>query len=252
MKLHNLRLSFVIVEYHSIEDIAICTSSIAITFADFFEFEIIVSSNSMYSTEQQSEITKRWDLFRWVFNEKNGGFAYAMNRGLAVANGDILIILNPDVQIKFGFVDMVNYLGKCNNIGIIAPKLIDKDGKVQDSYRNFITPISFLKRNLLRLLCGEREPIVPVSSVNVDWVIGAFMMMSRESYEAVNGLDENYFLYCEDMDLCRRMHLAGYSVVYYPEACGQYVGTRSARKSRKFAWIFLKSLFRYWNKFGNL
>lgn len=73
MKLHNLRLSFVIVEYHSIEDIAICTSSIAITFADFFEFEIIVSSNSMYSTEQQSEITKRWDLLRWVFNEKNGG-----------------------------------------------------------------------------------------------------------------------------------------------------------------------------------
>lgn len=155
MKLHNLRLSFVIVEYHSIEDIVVCTSSRVTAFADFFEFEIVISSNSMYSIERQSEITKRWNLFRWVFNEKNGSFAYAMNRGLAIANGDILIILNPDVQIKFGFVDMINYFSKCNNIGIIAPRLIDKDGKVQDSYRNFITLISFVKKNIKTIVWRE-------------------------------------------------------------------------------------------------
>jgi len=248
----NMKISFVIVEYHSVEDVITCQSSIADKVPADWLFEVIVSSNSVYSLAEQDRLIAQDKTLKWVFNEKNGGFAYAMNKGLAVANGDILIILNPDVQIQFGFVDMVNYFCKCNNVGIIAPKLIDKDGKVQDSYRNFITPIDFLKRNLLRLLCGEREPIAPVSSVNVDWVIGAFMMMSRESYEAVNGLDENYFLYCEDMDLCRRMHLKGYSVVYYPEAYGQYAGTRSARRSRKFAWIFLKSLFRYWNKFGIL
>lgn len=84
----------------------------------------------------------------------------------------------------------------------------------------------------------ERELIAPVSSISVDWGIGAFMMMSRESYETVNGLDESYFLSREDMDLCRRIHLNGYSVVYYPGACGQYAGTCSARKSRKYAWIF--------------
>lgn len=86
--------------------------------------------------------------------------------------------------------------------------------------------------------------------VEVDWVCGAFMMMSRTSYESTKGLDEGYFLYCEDMDLCNRMWLGGYKVVYYPMAEIEYEGTRSARHSWKYALIFFKSLLKYWRKFG--
>jgi len=84
----------------------------------------------------------------------------------------------------------------------------------------------------------------------MDWVCGAFMMMSRTSYTFAKGLDDGYFLYCEDMDLCKRMWLGGYKVIYYPMAEIEYEGTRSARYSLKYALVFLKSLLRYWRKFG--
>ena len=78
----------------------------------------------------------------------------------------------------------------------------------------------------------------------------SFMMMPRQAYEVVKGLDEYYFLYCEDMDFCKRIQLEGFSVVYYPESEIEYEGTRSARRSLKYACIFFKSLLRYWTKFG--
>jgi len=83
-----------------------------------------------------------------------------------------------------------------------------------------------------------------------DWVIGAFMVVRRDFYEKVGGLSEDYFMYCEGMDWCKRAHLAGYDVVYYPHAVVEYKGTRAARKSWKYAKIHLQSLFTYWRKYG--
>lgn len=119
----------------------------------------------------------------------------------------------------------------------------------QDSYRHFITPWRFLVRHLSRVR-GQATLKKYDEPVEVDWVCGAFMMMSRTSYESTKGLDEGYFLYCEDMDLCNRMWLGGYKVVYYPMAEIEYEGTRSARHSWKYALIFFKSLLKYWRKFG--
>lgn len=86
--------------------------------------------------------------------------------------------------------------------------------------------------------------------VKSDWVIGAFMMCRRDFYEKVGGLSDDYFMYCEDMDWCKRAQLAGYSVVYFPETIIQYKGTRAARKSWKYAKIHLHSLLTYWRKYG--
>lgn len=110
--------------------------------------------------------------------------------------------------------------------------------------------MNFIKRHLSRIFKSTNQiGIIEVIS-QVDWVIGAFMMMPRQAYEVVKGLDEYYFLYCEDMDFCKRIQLEGFSVVYYPESEIEYEGTRSARRSLKYACIFFKSLLRYWTKFG--
>lgn len=243
-----MKISFIIVEYYSIDDILACIDSITETRVGL-EYEIIISSNSTYSLEKQLEIQKNIYSPKWVFNDKNGGFAYAMNRGLEKAIGDVLIIMNPDVRIKEGLFDMLSYFQSHLRVGIIAPKIVNVNGKIQDSFRTFITPWNFLYRHLSRFL-GRKSCIeVKEEAQEVDWVIGAFMMTSRSAYERVGGLDDKYFMYCEDMDWCKRMHLQGYSVVYYPQAAIEYEGTRSARHSWKYAWIFLKSLFRYWTKF---
>lgn len=189
---------------------------------------------------------------KWVFNEKNGGFAYAMNQGLSVASGDVLVIMNPDVRLGQGIEGMLDLLCFNKNIGIIAPKIVNANGVLQDSFRHFITPWNFLRRHVERLLTKKQIHLgrQELKVQDVDWVIGAFMMIGRSAYEKVGGLDDKYFMYCEDMDWCKRMHLHGYSVVYYPQAIIEYEGTRSARRSWKYAWIFVKSLLHYWCKFG--
>lgn len=244
-----MKLSFIIIEYHSLLEIRTSCASIRDFMSSELDYEIIISSNSTYSKGEQGKILAENQEGKWVFNARNGGFAYAMNEGLKVATGDVLIAMNPDVKIKAGLSEMINYLMSDSSIGLIAPRIVSRKGVVQDSYRDFITPIRFIKRHCIRLLHGE-EKFDTNRILQVDWVIGAFMMMTRKSYEAVDGFDDGYFLYCEDMDLCKRMHLCGYSVVYYPDATIEYEGTRSARHSWKYARIFMKSLFRYWKKFG--
>lgn len=249
MTFYTVKLSFIIVEYHSIDEILICQRSILENISLEIPYEIIVSSNSVYPKNKQKELVEAYDTLKWVFNKSNGGFAYAMNQGLKAASGDVLIIMNPDIKLGDGFGKMLAYLLQNDSIGVIAPQIRSVQGKVQDSFRNFITPMNFLIRHFRRLTQKEKFKI-PVAPIQVDWVIGAFMMMPRQAYDAVNGLDEHYFLYCEDMDLCKRMYQQKYSVVYYPEAWIEYEGTRSARHSWKYAFIFLKSLLYYWGKLG--
>ena len=194
-----MKLSFIIIEYHSLLEIRTSCASIRDFMSSELDYEIIISSNSTYSKGEQGKILAENQEGKWVFNARNGGFAYAMNEGLKVATGDVLIAMNPDVKIKAGLSEMINYLMSDSSIGLIAPRIVSRKGVVQDSYRDFITPIRFIKRHCIRLLHGE-EKFDTNRILQVDWVIGAFMMMTRKSYEAVGGFDDGYFLYCEDME----------------------------------------------------
>lgn len=244
-----MKLSIIVIEYQSEDDIERIYNSIIDNIGD--DYELIISSNSLYSQEVKDNIISQYPFARWTFNERNGGFAYGMNEGLKVANGDILVIMNPDVKFKTSLNPMIDYLTSHEEIGIIAPKIEDENGVVQDSFRHYITPLGFIMRHIDRIIhkskLNVREFEGPVKG---EWVIGAFMMCRRDFYEKVGGLSDDYFMYCEDMDWCKRAHLAGYDVVYYPGTTIEYKGTRSARKSWKYTKIFLSSLFTYWKKYG--
>lgn len=243
-------VSFIVIEYHSIEDIKCFIDSLNQTIADI-DYELIISSNSLYSKEQQKEVLADFPDITWTFNKKNGGFAYGMNEGLKVAKGNILAVVNPDVKIKSSLDPMIAYLESRKEVGIIAPKIVDADGIIQDSFRHFITPWGFFARQIGRIKDkGELHVKNFKEPVYGDWVIGAFMMCRRDFYEKVGGLSDDYFMYCEDIDWCKRAHLAGYDVVYYPGTTIEYKGTRSARKSWKYAKIHIRSLLTYWSKYG--
>ena len=248
-------LSIIIIEYHSLNDIKKCIESIKANCPDL-EYEVIVSSNSCYSEKKQKEIKHETSGVKWLFNARNGGFAYGMNRGLGVASGDYLVIMNPDVKITASLLPMLAFLETHKEVGAIAPQIVGHDGEIQDSCREFVIPYRFAVRQLRRLFTKEvsiRSERIDYSKVQtVDFVIGAFIMIRREVYEKIGGLDEGYFMYAEDVDLCTRIWLAGYQVVYYPEVRVEYEGSRSARVSKKYAQIFIKSHLRYWKKFGFL
>lgn len=240
-------ISIVVLEYKSLGDIRKYEEVVP----NLKKCEIIISSNSLYNNTKQEEILSRYYWAHWVFNKKNGGFAYGMNEGLQTAKGDFLIVANPDVTILSSIEPMVRYLREHPEVGLIAPKIVDESGIVQDSFRNFFSPWGFLARQIGWIKDHGKLHVKEFATpVHGDWVIGAFMMCRRDFYEKVGGLSEDYFMYCEDMDWCKRAHLAGYDVVYYPDVVVEYKGTRAARKSWKYAKIHIRSLLTYWRKYG--
>lgn len=248
-------ISIVIIEYNSLDDIQKCIKSIKQRCSDI-DFEIIVSSNSCYPFDKQEEILRELTDVRWCFNERNGGFAYGMNQGLKKAIGDYLVIMNPDVIIKGSLSVLTDFLKSHKEVGAIAPLIVGHNGEIQDSCRRFVTPWRFIKRQLRRKLTHEvsvrSEKFDYSKTQTVDCVIGAFIMVTREVYQRVGGLDDKYFMYAEDIDWCTRIWKAGYKVVYCPKVKVEYEGSRNARNNIKYAKIFIKSHIKYWKKHGFL
>ena len=247
-------ISFILVEYYCIDDIFTCISSIQSSINEFITYEIIISSNSLYSKETQRLLINRDLNIKWSFNHKNGGFGYAMNRGMELAKGKYLIISNPDVIIERGMADILTFMEKYKNIGIVGPQIVDNQGLIQDSCRPYVTPINYLSRHIRRIISRKEsilENNLDYSSIQtVDWIIGAFMVIRADCFHKTKGFDENYFLYAEDIDFCTRVRLIGYEIVYFPKTIIRYKGTRSARYSFKSMRFFINSHIRYWLKFG--
>jgi GT2 family glycosyltransferase len=217
-------------------------------------YEIIVSSNSCYDKQQQVAIEQTDANIRWLFNARNGGFAYAMNEGLKVAQGDYLVIMNSDCTLISDLDNMIRFMDEHPEVGAIAPQMKDSDGNIQDTARPYVSLPRYIMRQIKRVI-GHKTTILNndmdyTQIQTVDWLIGAFIMTSRKAYEAAGGLDDDLFMYAEDLDWCTRIRQQGFEVVYYPMAIIQYKGTRRARNNSKYARIFIQSHIKYWKKFG--
>ena len=249
-------LSIIIIEYNSIDEIR----AAVLAFQDAIhetEFEIIISSNSCYPPTQHQELRDSIPLAKWIFNEKNGGFAYGMNQGMKQAKGDFLLISNPDVRLKTPLKPALEFMKQHPEVGALGAQILDTYGNIQDSCRNFMWPVEMICRQMIRLITSkdvllnkrfDYEKIQPV-----DWVIGAFILTRRNVYNETKGLDEGYFLYVEDMDWNYRIHKAGYQVFYFPEVQIEYKGDRKSTKAffrsklliSHYGWEHLKSYCRF-------
>ena len=136
-------------------------------------------------------------------------------------------MLNPDCTSKARcLAPLAAYLREHPDVGIVAPKLLDDDGTLQLSCRAFpgYETALFNRYSLLtRLLPGNERSrrylmsdFDHMSERDVDWVSGAVLMLPRGVFDEVGGWDAGYFMFNEDVDLCRRVHDAGYRVVYHP------------------------------------
>lgn len=154
-------------------------------------------------------------------NQSNEGFARAVNRGSRSSRGDWILLLNPDCTVPVGFLDDVLESAECwpardNRAGVVGFGLRNPDGTPQAGVGRFPT----LTRTLLGL-CSPRsrrkcELISGTTRREVPWVTGGCLMVRRDCYEELGGLDERFFLYYEDVDFCRRARQRGWSVWYDP------------------------------------
>lgn len=164
------------------------------------------------------------------------GFGANHNQALAGAPEDFFCVLNPDVQLLAGepvFEQLVQACGEAG-VGCAYPVQVDALGRLQDSERELPTPLALWRRRAL----GREER-------RVDWVNAACIMLPAEVWHAIGGFDSRYFMYCEDVDLCLRLQLAGWRLRRV-DARLIHAGQRaSSRDWRHLAW-HLRALARLW------
>lgn len=157
---------------------------------------------------------------------RNLGFAQACNIGLAQATGEYLLFLNPDAKLlNFSIDRVIDYFRANPMTALLGGQLLNPDGSVQVSCAGFFHLGNILlDRLLIRRFAPPRLKARLLAQYSdhrrlreVDWFLGAFMVARRQTVDDLNGFDESFFLYGEDMDLCYRARASGWRNVFFPE-----------------------------------
>lgn len=160
-----------------------------------------------------------------VYNDRNAGYARACNQGARDATEPYLLFMNSDTVLTGGTVrELVDQFERHPRAGIVGPRILNEDGSLQYSCREFPS----IKDAFLHAFVGLFSADNPASArykktgwsheegSEVDWVSGCFFAIRRQAFEAVGGFDEGYYMYVEDVDLCWRTRQAGWTVCYVP------------------------------------
>jgi N-acetylglucosaminyl-diphospho-decaprenol L-rhamnosyltransferase len=233
-------VSIIILSWNTCSLMRECLASI-VEYGAGYELEIIVIDNG--STDgTQAMIQKEFPDVQLVQNLENVGFARGNNQGVALSRGHYLLLLNSDAMLKAGSLDALVTLTKTQpRLGMAGARLINPDGSFQASHtpfpnqwREFLI-LSGLGRIFMGRWFPSRGPEEQKGPQLVDYVEGACMFFKREAYLDVKGLEESFFMYAEDVDLCYRLKQIGWQVWYHPNAeIIHYGGASSAgRRTRR-------------------
>lgn len=191
---------------------------------------------------------------------ENRGFAWAVNRGLERASGDLVLLLNPDAELAPGALTrMVEFLLERPRVAAVGPRLLYADGTRQHAAFRFPTlamiVLDFfpLHGRLLDSRLNGRYPLA-ASPHRIDHPLGACMLLRRVALEDVGPFDERFFMYCEEVDWCLRAKAKGWEIYHLPDAVAQHVGGQSARQNRDAMYVELhRSRLRLYEKhYGRL
>lgn len=262
-----VELTIAINGYRSPELLKLCLGSIFEHLKDTsISFEVLVTDSA---TEEDTEMLMREEFpqVRFFPFEKNVGFKTLVNTSLKEACGKYIFLINSDIILTEDTLPkMLHYIKEHPTIGLLAPKQLNFNGTLQQSCYRFYRPqtilyrrtwlarFSFAKKHLDWFMMKGYDHAVPKS---VDWVIGSAMLVTREAVQKVGAMDDQFFMYMEDVDWCRRFWENDYQVVYYPEAfVYHYHAKGSARGGflrsllfNKLTWYHIKSALRYFWKY---
>lgn len=209
------RLTVLLVSFNTREKLSEALDALAAVAArgDEPAFEVVVVDNA--SSDGSAAAARSHPAApRVVERASNGGFAAGVNDGLAVARGDIVVLLNSDARPEPGALGrLAAYLDRHPEVGVVGARVSNPDGTRQPTaFREPSWFDSWLEFGLFR-------PVAPAPDVTgpVDWVSGALLAFRRALVGAIGVFDDSFFLYAEDIDWCRRVRAAGLSVHYLAE-----------------------------------
>ena len=230
-------VSAIVVAFRSAPELPACIASLPAAAAGL-DLELIVVDNAS-GDAAPGLVRARWPTARLIENATNRGFAAAVNQAVSEARAPLLLLLNPDTQPAPGsLARLAAALAADTRISIVGPRLLHSDGRPQPSAWRDPSPraLAFQALMLDHLFPGSAAVAAGLRDgppQDVDWLSGACLLLRRETYAALGGLDERFFLYFEDADLCRRARAAGGRVVIVPEARVSHALGASAFRDRR-------------------
>ena len=256
---HKPLVDLVIVNYRSYEELTRCLASLERSHRKLGRITVVDHDSN---SSAAAGISARFPWVELLQRAGNEGFATGVNRGVACGGGEYLLLLNPDCVADGEAIDrLLAFAAQRRDVGVIGPRILNPDGTVQGSARRFPGWTTFIAGRSSWLT--RRFPGNPLSRWNlpaldettapieVDWVSGACMLCGRDAFEWVHGMDEQFFLYWEDADLCRRLGQNGWRTMYLPTATIEHAGGRSSIHAyRESLAAFHASAFTLFRKHG--
>lgn len=249
-------LSIVIVNYNTKNLLKQCIESIAKNISKY-SYEIIVVDNN--SNDGSAEFLQKSNAIKTILNNRNVGFAKANNAGVKIATGEYVLILNSDTVILPDSIDkMIEYMINNPDVGIQGPKIVNENSGISQPSWDFMPTIiwenvrklfspKYIKKYkvLAKAIAFRQHKIreVPVLS-------GACMLISKNVFNTIGFLDENFFLYFEEPDFCERARKYGWKIVFFPHAEIVHMLSKSMEKESYRTQIYYRqSQLYYYSKY---
>jgi GT2 family glycosyltransferase len=187
--------------------------------------------------------------FEHVVNTRVKGFGANHNAAFRHCRTPWFCVVNPDIRLPADPFSSLLANFDDRAVAVAGPVVRSPAGAIEDSARRFPTAGSLLKK----ILVEKRQPDYPSDHgpLQVDWLAGMFMLFRAAAFRSVNGFDEAYFLYYEDVDICHRLRLGGNAIVYEPRAEVIHDARRASRRDARLALRHLASILRFLRRRGS-
>jgi GT2 family glycosyltransferase len=248
------RVSVVVVSFESRDDVDACLRSLAAHGGDAIEAIVVDNASTDGTADRVAASHPAVTLIR---EPENRGFGAACNRGAAAARAPYVLFLNPDAEVTPGAIEaLARVLDAEPDVAIVGPRTVNEDGTPQVSFGPALTPLAeWRQRRLVRgvkrrdpkaLRRAEEQAATPSEP---DWVSGSCLLVRRHVFAQLDGFDEGFFLYEEDVDLCVRARATGWRVRFEPAAVVRHRLGRSMEKLAPRARLeYHRSHLRYYRK----
>lgn len=228
----------VIVSYNCWEALRLCLQSLPTA-------HVIVVDNA--SADGSADMVRReFPAVTWLANDSNRGFAAACNQGIHATSEPFMLLLNPDTWVsEYALQTLSRVMTHNPKIGACGPRILNEDTTPQPSCRHFPT----LGRMILAEFGLRAFYYITNPTGGVDQLMGSCLLLRRSALEQVGFLDERFFVYFEEVDLCLRLRQAGWEVRFVPDATIIHTGGASSQHDRRAALGYrYHSLFEFYRK----
>jgi N-acetylglucosaminyl-diphospho-decaprenol L-rhamnosyltransferase len=250
-------VSVIIISYNTRALLQACLEAVAASTGVALEVFVVDNASRDGSADLVAE---RFPAVTLMRNPENRGFAAANNLAIRRARGRDVLLLNPDTLVR---PDTIAHLAAClaaqPDVGITGPRVLNDDGSLQSCgywYPTLLDEIRVSRRveTVARRMLGEPRPFPdPDHATDVDWVDGCCLLIRRTVIDRIGLLDEQYFLYAEELDWCRSAKAAGWRIQTCPDAAMTHLRGRSSDQVRGVALaLLIETRLRYYRKHEGL